>query len=372
MTFREKLKPITRRVAFFLEIFTAIFDCFALSRKSDHNNKTLIIFKTDAIGDYILFHNFLKYFRESEKYKDYKIVFVGNIICKPLFDSLDNSYVNEFVWLDLKLLRNNIAYRIQTIKKINIYLPEDIINVLYSRAYYVDHIIKYINAETKIAVEGDNRNILSYLKILTNKFYTRLINIPSKFSFEFLRNKYLVETIIEKQIGELQKPDLRISKPENFKIPFNGKYAVVFPDASVIYKKWSIENYIKIAEYLIKKYSLYIVFAGQNLELKYTNENVMNLIDKTNLLELSYIIKNAEILICNDTSATHIGVASNVKTICVSRVTDTGRFIPYPPEMSFNMVTIFPPVENGKQLSEINTIKIETVISEIDKMLSCR
>ena len=44
---------------------------------SETSSKELLIVNTDSIGDYILFRNFLKEIKNSEKYKDYKIVLLG-------------------------------------------------------------------------------------------------------------------------------------------------------------------------------------------------------------------------------------------------------------------------------------------------------
>ena len=45
---------------------------------------TLLIIKTDAIGDYILFRNFLSEVRNLSLYKNYKIILCGNELWKDI------------------------------------------------------------------------------------------------------------------------------------------------------------------------------------------------------------------------------------------------------------------------------------------------
>ena len=67
--------------------------------------KRLLIIKTDAIGDYILFRNFLEIVHQSEKYKGYKIDLLGNPAWKDLALQYDSAFVNEFI-----LVKTNNLY----------------------------------------------------------------------------------------------------------------------------------------------------------------------------------------------------------------------------------------------------------------------
>src|ERR1700761_7079681 len=60
--------------------------------------KRLLIIKTDAIGDYILFRNFLEVVRSSEAYKDYKIHLLGNVLWSDLALKYDSRFTDEFIF----------------------------------------------------------------------------------------------------------------------------------------------------------------------------------------------------------------------------------------------------------------------------------
>src|ERR1700709_434902 len=62
--------------------------------------KRLLIIKTDAIGDYILFRNFIEIIRNSVLYKDYEIDLLGNPRWRDTAEKYDGQYVNRFIFID--------------------------------------------------------------------------------------------------------------------------------------------------------------------------------------------------------------------------------------------------------------------------------
>ena len=65
--------------------------------------KSILIIRLDAIGDYVLFRNFIEILKKNKKYKDYKISLLGNIDWKDLSIDLDSEYIEEFFWLERKI-----------------------------------------------------------------------------------------------------------------------------------------------------------------------------------------------------------------------------------------------------------------------------
>lgn len=51
-------------------------------RKSEIVPKTLLLVRLDAIGDYVLFRNFIEILKKSERYKGYKITLLGKLLAK--------------------------------------------------------------------------------------------------------------------------------------------------------------------------------------------------------------------------------------------------------------------------------------------------
>ena len=69
-----------------------------LISQKDIRPNSLLLIRIDAIGDYILFRNYIEVLKNSAKYKDYKITLVGNIAWKSIAEELDSAtlYLSKY------------------------------------------------------------------------------------------------------------------------------------------------------------------------------------------------------------------------------------------------------------------------------------
>lgn len=367
-------------------ILYSVINMFVYPQKS-LVNKTILLIRLDAIGDYVLFRNFIEILKKTDEYKHYSITLVGNIIWKELATELEKDYISKFIWIDKKKFERNLFYRHAKLREITHNGYEIIFNPTYSRDFYCgDWIAKLVSAKEKIASIGDLSNMSARQKRISDQFYTKLIPATQNIVFEFYRNREFFESLLKRSI-QLSKPHIDISKLKiNLSLPKN--YVVLFLGASAAYRKWSPKNFAKIAQHIQNTYQIDILLAGSSSELNdveefnscYSNENIFNLVGKTTLLELLYIISNSELLISNETSAPHFSVALGTNALVISNGNHYGRFTPYPPEMTNLYNVIYPSLieENldhfqkmtnqygcGSNLN-INDISIESVIKKID------
>ena len=154
---------------------------------------TLCIIKMDAIGDYILFRNFIEELANSSKYKDYEITLVGNIIWKELAEKLDTKWIKHFIWIDPRKFQKNFNYRkecFNTLQKVHYSV---LIHSTVSRDYYVAETInEAILAKQKIGSTGDLINTSRWQKRRADRNYTRFISIPKELYFEFEKNQFFI------------------------------------------------------------------------------------------------------------------------------------------------------------------------------------
>lgn len=352
--------------------------------------KTLLIIRIDAIGDYILFRNYLGELKKSKKFKDYKITLCGNMLWKNLSENLDRIYVDDFIWLNRKKFYWNIFYKYNFLRKVRKAGFEVVVDTTYSREIlYGDAIVRSSGAKEKIGSVGSSEKHTEWKRnFLTNKFYTKLISTTDKNIFEFYRNKEFFENLTDEKI-KITKPEIDINKKEinNF---VSEKYAILFPGAGHKKRMWSIENFIEIAKYIYKKFNLQIVIAGSKSDSKIAMKlmfgancgGTLCLTGGTTLLELVKLISEAKILITNETGAAHIAAAVNCPFVCVSNGNHYGRFNPYPEEIYSNCVYVYPEEirnESNKNLLlekfrygsdlDINTISSKLVIQAIENLL---
>lgn len=381
------IKKLFFRFKSIVNILTLFCIDFFAKKKAYINTKELIIIRSDVIGDYILFRNFLKTLKESQKFSDYKITLLGDKSWQQLSEILDVNYVDNFIWIDRKKFCNDYKYRFLTIRDISSKGYETLINTVYSRDYLIsESIVKVVSANNKIGCTGDDTTISRYYKKKTNKNYTILLNCRDDILFEFYRNYEFFENLLGEPLTDI-KFEMKINKRSILDIHSN-KYAVLFLGASSSFRQWSAESFAKVAQYIEQQYGYQIVICGApsdiskaEIFIKYFN-NCINLVGKTSLIELACIIEQCQFIVSNETSAVHMAVALGVKPVFVIyNGNHFGRFTPYPKELCKNYYLIGHPFiminqDYYKRISNqrnyvnklnINEITVETVINVIDK-----
>ena len=379
----SKLKTLIKLIIYY-------FINLSVNSSKEIKPKSLLLIRLDAIGDYVLFRNFIELLKKSEKYKEYSITLLGNSAWKSLSQELDSEFVDDFIWLDRNKFNKDFIYRYKKLKEIVANGYEVVLSPMYSREFFVgDNIVKIINAKEKIGSIGDLSNIRKWQKNIGDKYYDILVPAQDELMFEFDRNKEFFENILDEKL-DIKKPhiDLKL-KTLPFELP--EKYAILFISASASFRKWNIERFAKIGEYLKEKHGYEIVLCGapsdaeDALKFKeYFYGSCIDLVGKTSLIELLHVIYNGNLMIANETSAPHFAVALEMTNVFViSNGNHYGRFTPYPKEVSENYHVIYHPeiekdLDDYKKLSNsygfgsslnINDITKEMVIGRVNSVI---
>ena len=232
----------------------------------------------------------------------------------------------------------DFLYRYKLLKKIANKYYDIALSPAFSREFsYSDSVIRLCKSKLKIGFSGDLSNINQWEKHISDMWYTKLI--PSKteqvmeltWNADFINHlgyKNVVAEIIEwKWFSNFLNDDL---PPEFF---------VIFPGASTNLKMWPIERFAEIALRLNEATGWKIVITGGKGELLIGDRFVnfleekklsyINLIDKTDLIDLATVIKKAKLLVGNDTSAIHLAAATRTPSVCILGGGHYGRFLPY-------------------------------------------
>ncbi|MBC7384005.1 MAG: glycosyltransferase family 9 protein [Bacteroidia bacterium] len=347
-------------------------------------HKALLIIKTEAIGDYILFRNFIKSIKQSEKFKGFSLTLIGNEIWKPLCLKYDKDLVDHFIFIDKFQFQNVTVYRREKLIEINAKGYTYILNATYSREFLMgDSIIRSTTAEHKIGMYGDSVSEIPLFHTISNKFYTKLIQIPEHIFFEFDRMKYFFETVTEETI-QLTAPYINEKNDRK-------QLAVILPGAQAALRRWSPLKFKTVAEYLHQKYAYEIFICGgkedyalgalmtdQNNEGYLHNRCGIDTLDK-----LPAILSVARLVICNDSGTLHISAAVNTPAVCISNANHYKRFTPYPEKLNKHLKFIYPATFLKKYMNEndrmeavkygstfsIDEIQTAEVITEINNLL---
>ena len=362
-----------------LEVFVNLFPV-------NIKKNTLLIIKLYGIGDYILWRNSLPYLVYSQKFKNYEITLLGNDIWKDLCDGLDTKYIKISIWQNDFLFKRNLIYRFKLLYKIRKMGFEVVVNAnMYRNKRVDDAFVRVCTKSFKVGSTSDKSNVLPFEYGYDKNLYDKLIN-TNVVDFEFYKNLLFTEQLIDKQL--LNRIKLTVSTNSKLdEMLANLKYFVVFVGSSHRFKRWPIENFVSVCNYIFDKYNYTVVVCGGSSEKKSADEFLrlyshpyINFCAKKDLIELAEILKNAKFLLSVDTGAVHVAAAVSCPVFGIFNGSVYGRYAPYPPCVFLNFYAIYPDkIEadinrtNMQQYKEQNiyipysSVTVKKVIKSIEK-----
>lgn len=361
-----------------------------ISGPSAIEEKSLLLIRLDAIGDYILFHNYIDLIHKSVKFSEHKITLLGNKEWRDLELGKQRTNVDEYIWIDRKKFSRNPVYRWRTLRNICSKGYDVILHPTFSREYFVgDNVVKLATSRHKIGNSGDLGNQTAWQKHRSDKYYTKLLKGSNRVLYEFERNRMFFEDALELEIKNHHLPQLPVYLSSK-QVVSKAKYIVFFIGANTPQRKWAIRNYARLATLLMKRAKFenheFIVCGSQNEKddardlISGCSISFNNLVGQTSLVELANIISGADLLVTNETSAHHIGVATGCNAMIVIYAGNHfGRFVPLDDHNERYKVVLHPeilisPKEYCKSSNapgyvsrlNINDISVEIVLDAID------
>jgi ADP-heptose:LPS heptosyltransferase len=317
-------------------VFLMIFDLLsfipARSRQQGSKKRVLIV-KLDAIGDFILWLDAARGFRELFPKDRYEITLLGNSSWTALAAEIE--YLDAVWPIERRLFFKKPLYRLRMLQKIRQTGFDVFVNPSFSREFlFGDAVARVCGAVDRIGFEGDCANIESWQKKISDHWYTKLIPSGTGQLMELLRNAYFMRAI---GLSEFRAdiPGLFIKKtlPDGFNL---REYYVLFPGASYGAKRWPPANFAELASRIYLQTGWVGIICGGPGEESLgkelagsTDAPLQDWVARTCLQELVGIISNARLLVANDTSAIHIAAAVSTSSVCILGGGHFGRFLPY-------------------------------------------
>jgi len=188
----------------------------------------------------------------------------------------------------------------------------------------------------RIGSQGDLSNISARDKTIADRWYTCLLPATPEPLMELERNAELISHLSGQSFNaSLPVLPVLTTLPADLK-PAND-YFILFPGASKPGRRWPPAQFASVLEQLQQRYSWQPVICGTPAEIELcatvtqkTTASCLNLAGKTSLLELAELIRNARLLIGNETSAVHFAAAVSTPAVCILGGGHYGRFMPYP------------------------------------------
>ncbi len=115
-----------------------------------------------------------------------------------------------------------------------------------------------------------------------------------------------------------------------------NEYAVLAVGANWANKRWTVENFSALSDWLYDQKIIPVMIGGGDVDFGRAGEieslteiPPLNLVGKTNLMQLTSIIQNAKFVVGGDTGPVHLAAGLKVKTIMLMGPTDANRNGPF-------------------------------------------
>lgn len=311
-------------------LFTA-YHCLSKMHIGKYKSRKVIMFRLDLIGDCTMFSGAARAIREF--YGDREMTMVCLAASKPIFERL--GIFDRFITLDFKPHQIDYEKLKRVIKEIRMDSYDIMLQPQASKFPIADILGAATKCNKRIAIETKVGNSTAEWVRKVNPLYDEFIPYPRGNVSEFDYYGAFVRG--------LGMPDYKTECPVlqyNAQHFIPGKYYVLYPGGSLVYKFWPADRFAKLAGYIYKKTGLIGVILGVSSEQwvsdrviesfdVLTSISVIDLTGKTSISDVIDIIGNAEFVVSNDTSGAHIACAT--KTPCI---VDVGgwhydRFLPY-------------------------------------------
>ncbi len=311
--------------------------------------KTVLIARFSGVGDFLLFRPFIKSLKMSKKFAGYKII----LITHPEYIELNKRFDGDVVDYYIPITAD--AFK-QDYKKVRSILKGASFNAFIDAADGLnigtrDSIVQTIKADDKYC----NIGIFTYSAARKNgvnidgmfeKDFNHVYYNPDAPMFVKDENKAFMEYVLEEKITDVNSFK---TSPE-LSVDFKSKYVVISPFARGKDRAYGFKNYAVVIDYITGTLNIPVVILGSKEEKKISKslvwlcknkDKITDLTGKLSYFESLFYIKNASLLVANETGTVHMAQELGTKIVCISNGTYMGTFHPYPKEIS-SAVYVYP------------------------------
>jgi heptosyltransferase-3 len=277
------------------------------------NNKTVLISRTDSIGDVVLTLPMCVWIKKT--YPSSNIIFLGNTYTRPIIECLPQ--IDEIIeWAEMEKMPESKKIEFLKSKKIDVCIhvfPKNEIATLVKKA----------KIETRVGTSHRAFHLLSCnIKLGFSRKNSQFHE--SQLNFELLRPFGIQELPTIDEISSWMKN----FKPKDVSLPENTQKEIAKPTKKVILHtksqgsamEWPIEKYAIVADELLNK-GFSVIFTGTEKDGIYIrsfipkHENCIDTTGKLTLDQLINLISKCDTLVACSTGPLHLAGVLGLQTI---------------------------------------------------------
>jgi ADP-heptose:LPS heptosyltransferase len=243
-----------------------------------------------------------------------------------------------------------------------------------------DSVIRVSGAESVTGAAGSKCNIASYLKRISDRWYTRLVDALPASSHESEKNRAFCRAVTGAEAGVVS---LDFDPSIAPRLGVTQDYFLIAPGAGHAGRRWPVARFVDIAMRLQLRTGLLCVVVG-GAEDKPLAEAIRDtlgsrcrdLAGKTTLMETGALLKNARLAIANESAVAHFATLLGTRAVVLLGGGHFGRFMPYGKDVdaAIRPIVVFQsmdcygcnwqccfPVANGGTFPCVERISVEEV-----------
>jgi len=318
--------------------FFRLFDLLARFWPVFKKRRGLVVVRMDGIGDMVLFRNSLDAYSEAFGIDAKDITVIGCNSWAGIADQLFDGYrvlpINEHRYAKRPLYRFSINLKVHALA------PEIVVSDAYFR--------RALMADSLVWVMAAPRSLVSYPYINepTRSEYSYYMSQVSEVvdtgpypTHEIMRHANFVSHFSGKPVSP-KAPTL--NWPGNEVSGFEaGSYVVLNPGSNEYGRRWPLDSYTRLATWLAGE-GYRVVFVGKADEKARgggigdvaNGDQIVDLTGKTDMPGLLDLMKNAALVVSNDTGPAHLAIGLGAPTVVIVGGGHFGSFVPYPAEIT--------------------------------------
>ena len=300
------------------------------------SRRGLAVVRMDGIGDMVLFRNTLDHYAEAFGVDNADITVIGCESWSGLAAEIFKGYrvldINEHAYAKRPFYRFSVNLKVRRLA------PKTVVSDAYFR--------RALMADSLVWMMAPARSLVSYPYIneptrSEYSFYLsavdEVVDTGPYTTHELVRHARFVSHFVGRKIA----PEVpRLSWPDRFEKPIiDGRYVVLNPGSNEYGRRWPLENYMALASWVAAQ-GLKAVFVGKadesakgdDVRELADGESIIDLTGKTSAPELLDIMKQAALVVSNDTGPAHLAIGLGTATVVIIGGGHFGSFVPYPKE----------------------------------------
>ena len=317
----EKIITLSNVAAILAESFIrGILKC----KRIKTDSQEILIAYSNVVGDSIAFLDVINEFDKMyPKSQGYDVKFLCRPVTKKLYNDVFPECTLNIVPIDWTKFTRSYRYYCSVIRRFGGVYSKVIVPYAHTRTN--DIFIRSVKAKDKITQEYDIKKKKVAIEAIIYKYiYTDIQWISENLSVLITQRmfiQYLGNKSFKSHLPKIDLiPNVQLKKPA-------GKYIIIGPTSNLESKRWPLDRFAQLADYLIEKYDCPICICGGNEEpymfdrfskMVKHQKLLMDYVCKTDFKQWIELFRSAELVICNDSANYHVASAVRTAVVCIA------------------------------------------------------